>query len=131
MNKTILSGRLTANPEVRYTNGVEPMAIARYTLAVDRETKKDGQPTADFIRCVAMGKGGQFAEKYLSKGQKILIEGKIRTGSYDDKDGKKVYTTEVYVDRHEFCESKKETAPANNDGIPEGFQMVDESDIPF
>lgn len=130
MNHFVAMGRLTADPEVRYTSATEPVCIARYTLAVDRRIKKDGQPTADFIRCVAIGKSGQFAEKYLKKGIKIAITAEIRTGSYDDKDGKKIYTTEALVEHHEFCESKKDAAPI--DGVPAGFQTLDEDDdIPF
>ena len=96
-------GRTTSDPEVRYSG---EMAIAKFTLAVDRKYKKDGEQTADFIRCVAFGKNGEFAEKYLRKGMKVGITGRIQTGSYDDKDGKKVYTTEIVVEEYTFCESK-------------------------
>ena len=106
MNKTILIGRLTRDPEVRYSQGAEPMAIARYTLAFDRRFKKEGEQSADFIGCVAFGKNAEFAEKYLKQGTKIAVTGRIQTGSYTDKDGKKVYTTDVIVEEHEFCESK-------------------------
>ncbi len=122
MNKVILVGRLTRDPEVRYTQGENQMAIARYSLAVDRPTARrreanSDQPTADFPNIVAFGKDGEFAEKYLRKGTKILVEGRIQTGSYTNKDGQKVYTTDVVVERHEFVESKgsgniAETAPA-------------------
>ena len=107
MNKVILMGRLTRDPEVRYSQGQEPMAIARYSLAVDRRgrTQQDGQ-TADFINCVAFGKAGEFAEKYFRKGTKILVTGRIQTGSYTNKDGVKVYTTDVVVEDQEFAESK-------------------------
>ena len=108
MNKVILMGRLTRDPEVRYSQGEQPMAIARYSLAVDRRfnrNSQDGQ-TADFINCVAFGRNGEFAEKYLHKGTKILAEGRIQTGSYTNKDGVKVYTTEVVVENQEFAESK-------------------------
>lgn len=108
MNKVILMGRLTRDPEVRYSQGENPMAIARYSLAVDRRfnrNNQDGQ-TADFINCVAFGKNGEFAEKYLKKGTKILVEGRIQTGSYTNKDGVKVYTTDVVVENQEFAESK-------------------------
>jgi single-strand DNA-binding protein len=116
MNKVILLGRLTRNPEVRYTSGKDntQLCIARYTLAVDRNFKTEGQPSADFINCVAMGKNGEFAEKYLKQGTKIAIEGRIQTGSYTDKDGKKVYTTDVVVEKHEFCESKSDEPPKSN-----------------
>ena len=109
MNKVILMGRLTRDPDVRYSQGQTPTAIARYTLAVDRRfTKRDdpNAPTADFISCVAFGKSGEFVEKYLKKGTKICVSGRIQTGSYVNKDGQKVYTTEVVVDDHEFAESK-------------------------
>ncbi len=106
MNKVILMGRLTRDPEVRYTNGEKPICIARYSLAVDRRYQRDDEATTDFISCVAFGKGAEFAEKYLYKGSKILIVGRIQTGSYTNKDGHKVYTTNVVVDEHEFVESR-------------------------
>lgn len=108
MNKVILLGRLTRDPELRYTNGNDPMAIGRYTLAVDRRFKRDGEQTADFIPCTVFGKQAEFAEKYLKQGTKILIAGRIQTGSYTNKDGAKVYTTEVIVDEQEFAESKND-----------------------
>ena len=106
MNKVIIIGRLTKDPDVRYTQGENSMCIARYTLAVDRKGKDKG---ADFISCVAFGKGGEFAEKYLKKGKKIAVTGKIQTGSYTNKDGVKVYTTDVVVEDHEFCESNAQS----------------------
>lgn len=108
MNIVTLMGRLTRDPDVRYTQGAETMAIARYTLAVDRRrsSKGDQEQSADFINCVAFGKSGDFAEKYLTKGMKIAVRGRIQTGSYTDRDGRKVYTTEVVVDEQEFCESR-------------------------
>ncbi|MBQ4524172.1 MAG: single-stranded DNA-binding protein [Lachnospiraceae bacterium] len=109
MNKVILMGRLTRDPEVRYSQGENAMAIARYTLAVDRRfAKRDGsnEQTADFIGCVAFGKNAEFAEKYLKQGTKIAITGRIQTGSYTNKDGVKVYTTDVVVEEQEFAESK-------------------------
>lgn len=106
MNKVILMGRLTRDPEVRYSQGENASAIARYTLAIDRKFKKEGEPTADFINCVAFGKNGEFAEKYLRQGTKIAIVGRIQTGSYVNKDGQKVYTTDIVVEEHEFAESK-------------------------
>ena len=112
MNKVILMGRLTRDPEVRYSQAAEPLAIARYTLAVDRRFKRDGDQTADFIGCVAFGKLGEFAEKYLRKGTKVVVTGRIQTGSYTNKDGVKVYTTEVIVEEQEFAESRAE-AEAN------------------
>ena len=107
MNKVILMGSLTRDPEVRYSQGESPMAIARYTLAVDRKSRNnnDGQ-TADFINCTAFGRQGEFAEKYLRKGTKIAVTGRIQTGSYTNKDGVKVYTTDVIVEEAEFAESK-------------------------
>ena len=105
MNKVILMGRLTRDPEVRYSQGEQATAIARYTLAVDRRFKRDGDQTADFIGCVAFGKLGEFAEKYLRKGTKVVVTGRIQTGSYTNKDGQKVYTTDVVVEECEFAES--------------------------
>ena len=110
MNKVILVGRLTRDPDIRYTQGDNAMCIARYTLAVDRRTRRTGNPeqqTADFIPCVAFGKTGEFVEKYLVKGTKVGVEGSIQTGSYTNRDGIKIYTTEVRVDSHEFMEGKK------------------------
>ena len=121
MNKVILMGRLTRDPEVRYTQGEQPMAIARYSLAVDRRfasNNQEGQQTADFISCVAFGKNGEFAEKYLHKGTKVVVEGRIQTGSYTNKDGVKVYTTDVVVESQEFAESKN--AQSGNGGGSEG-----------
>lgn len=106
MNKVILMGRLTRDPEVRYSGGDNSTAVARYTLAVDRRFKKDGEQSADFISCVCFGKAGEFAEKYLRQGTKITIAGRIQTGSYTNRDGQKVYTTDVIVEEHEFAESK-------------------------
>ncbi len=118
MNKVILMGRLTRDPEVRYSQGATPMAIARYTLAVDRRNARSNnggdEQTADFINCVAFGKAGEFAERYFRKGTKIAVSGRIQTGSYTNKDGVKVYTTEVIVDEQEFAESKN--ASAGNEG---------------
>lgn len=109
MNKVILSGRLTKNPDIRYTQGQDSMCIARYTLAVDRRGK---DKEADFINCAAFGKAGEFAERYLTKGMKIILAGRLTTGSYTKQDGTKAYTTEVTVESQEFCESKaKESKP--------------------
>ena len=119
MNKVILMGRLTRDPEVRYSQGEQSTAIARYTLAVDRRFRRDGDTqTADFINCVAFGRQGEFAEKYLRKGIKIAITGRIQTGSYTNKDGQRVYTTDVVAENVEFAESKNASA-GNNDG---GYQ---------
>ena len=106
MNKVILMGRLTRDPEVRYSAGENATAVARYTLAVDRRFKRDGESTADFIQCVAFGRSAEFAEKYFRQGIKIAITGRIQTGSYTNKEGQKVYTTDVVVEDQEFAESK-------------------------
>lgn len=137
MNKVILMGRLTRDPEVRYSQGETPMAIARYSLAVDRRGRQsqEGQ-TADFINCVAFGRQGEFAEKYLHKGTKITLSGRIQTGSYTNKDGVKVYTTDVVVEEQEFAESKNSGSseggsagqpPVDNGGfinIPDGIEEL-------
>ena len=112
MNKVILMGRLTRDPEVRYSSGENALAIARYTLAVDRRFHKDNEASADFIGCVAFGKGGEFAEKYLRQGTKVVVTGRIQTGSYTNREGQKVYTTEIVVEDQEFAESK--AASQNN-----------------
>ena len=115
MNKVILCGRLTRDPEVRYSSGENQTAVARYTLAVDRRCKRQGdEQTADFINCVVFGRGAEFAENYLHQGTKIIAEGRIQTGSYTNKDGQRVYTTDVVVENQEFAESK--AASANNAG---------------
>ena len=114
MNKVVLMGRLTRDPEVRYTNGDNSMAIARYTLAINRRTSRDGEQNADFISCVTFGKNAEFAEKYLKQGMKIAVVGKIQTGSYTNKDGQRVYTTEVVVEEHDFAESKTSQQQAQN-----------------
>ena len=106
MNKVILMGRLTRDPEVRYSTGNNPLAIARYTLAVDRRFKRDGEAEADFISCVSFGKTAEFAEKYYRQGLKIVVSGRIQTGSYTNREGQKVYTTEIVVEEQEFAESK-------------------------
>ena len=117
MNKVILMGRLTRDPEVRYSQGENAMAIARYTLAVDRRfNRNNDDQTADFIGCVAFGRAGEFAEKYLHKGTKIAVTGRIQTGSYTNKDGVKVYTTEVVVEEQEFAESKNSSSSNNSEG---------------
>lgn len=112
MNKVILMGRLTRDPDVRYSQGEQAIAIARFTLAVDRRFRREEQQ-ADFITCVALGRQGEFIEKYAHQGTKLVVEGRIQTGSYTNKDGVKVYTTEVYVENCEFAESK--AAAASNE----------------
>ena len=109
MNKVILMGRLTRDPEVRHSDGENSMAIARYTLAVDRRIHRDGEANADFIGCIAFGKAGEFAEKYFRQGMKVLITGHIQTGSYTNRDGQKVYTTDIVIEDQEFAESKKDS----------------------
>lgn len=137
MNKVIEIGRLVREPEIRYSQGASSTCVARYTLAVDRKFKQEGQPTADFINCIAFGKLGEFAEKYLRKGIKIAVTGRIQTGSYTNKDGQKVYTTDVVVEEQEFCESKSSNQSQGNDrpqtssddfmSIPDGV----EDGLPF
>ena len=119
MNKVILMGRLTQDPEVRYSQGETPMAVARYTLAVDRRQARSNsnEQSADFINCVAFGRAGEFAERYFRKGTKIAITGRIQTGSYTNKDGVRVYTTDIVVEEQEFAESKN--ASSGNEG---GYQ---------
>ena len=120
MNKVILMGRLTRDPEVRYSQGDNSMAIARYTLAVDRRFRRnnDGEQTADFIGCVAFGRSAEFAERYFRQGLKVVVTGRIQTGSYTNKDGQKVYTTDVVVEDQEFAESK-----AASDANAGGFRQ--------
>ena len=148
MNKVVLMGRLTRNPDVRYSQGEKATCVARYTLAVNRRFRRDGEQDADFINCVAFGRQGEFAEKYLKQGTKIVISGRIQTGSYTNKDGQKVYTTDVVVEEQEFAESKAassaagttaytpsrpEPSAAAGDGfmnIPDGDSVEDEG-LPF
>lgn len=141
MNKVILMGRLTKDPEVRYSQGQNASAVAKFPLAVDRRFKQEGQPSADFINCVSFGKQAEFAEKYLRQGTKIAIVGRIQTGSYTNKDGVKVYTTDVVVEECEFAESKNanqentqpkpQPTPSNLDygfmSIPDNIQ----EELPF
>ena len=109
MNRVVLMGRLTRDPEVRYTQGNEPMAVARYTLAVNRRTRKeDGSQEADFINIVAFRKAGEFAEKYFRQGMRVLVSGRIQTGSYTNREGQRVYTTDVIVDEQEFADTKRD-----------------------
>lgn len=137
MNKVILMGRLVRDPEVRYSQGSEPMAIARYTLAVNRKYAKEGEQAADFISCVVFRKGAEFAEKYLRQGTKISISGRIQTGSYMNKEGQKIYTTEVVVEEQEFAESKKSSEgerPKPDEADADGFMDIPEGmedDLPF
>lgn len=135
MNKVILLGRLTRDPDVRYSSGPDPKAVARYTLAVDRRFKQDGQQNTDFISCVAFGRQAEFAEKYLRKGIKIAATGRIQTGSYTNREGNKVYTTDVVIEEQEFAESKASTdAQTTPSEIGDGFMNIPEGideEIPF
>lgn len=132
MNKAILIGRLTRDPEVRYSQGSNT-AVARYTIAVDRKFKRDGEPTADYIPCVVFGRQAEFAEKYFRKGMKVVISGRITTGSYTNKDGQKVYTTEITVEEQEFAESKAQGAGQMSTPNGDGFMSVpdDDTGLPF
>lgn len=138
MNKVILMGRLVKEPEVRYSQGAEPIAVARYTLAVNRRFKRQGEPEADFINCVAFGKTGEFAEKYFKKGQLVAITGRLQVRSWD-KDGERRYATEVIIEEQHFAESKNSSnAAAPKEGgqaAADGFYPIDESveddDLPF
>ena len=127
MNKVILMGRLTRDPEVRYSQGENATAVARFTLAVDRRFKQEGGAIADFIGCVAFGKNAEFIEKYFRQGTKALITGRIQTGSYTNRDGQKVYATDVVVEETEFAESKK-TAEANGQNSSHSRSPVPGSD---
>lgn len=143
MNKVILMGRLTRDPEVRYAQNENGTSVARYSLAVDRRFKREGEQDADFINCVAFGRAAEFAEKYFHKGIKVLITGRIQTGSYTNKDGQKVYTTDVVVEEQEFAESKAASegrgggysgSGSNNSSVGDGFMNIpDDSDeeLPF
>ena len=141
MNKVILMGRLTRDPEIRYSQGESSLAIARYTLAVDRGFKHEGKQSADFISCVAFARSAEFAEKYLKQGTKICVSGRIQTGSYTNKDGVKVYTTEVVIEDQEFAESKNANGSVQNNGRPvpsvasgDGFMSIPdgiEDELPF
>ena len=133
MNKVILMGRLTRDPEIRYSNNI---AIGRYAIAVDRRHQQEGsQQTADFINVVTFGKAAEFAEKYLKKGTKVLVTGRIQTGSYTNKDGQKVFTTDVVAEDQEFCEKKTDGSTAQrNEGPTDGFMSIPdgiEDDLPF
>lgn len=126
MNKAILIGRLTSDPTVRQSTEIK---VARYALAVDRRFKRDGEPTADFINCVVFGKGADFAEKYLRKGTKIAVTGHIQTDSYTNKDGRKIYTTDVIVEDQEFCESKKAAEEKPEAPAAESFVSLSPADL--
>lgn len=134
MNKTLLIGRTTKDPDIRYTQSEQPMTIARFNLAVDRRFKKDGEQSADFISCVAFGKTAEFIEKYVFKGTKIAVEGRIQTGSYTNNDGNKVYTTDVVVEQVEFAGSKTDSesaAKGSNDDFMNVADGLDDEGLPF
>ena len=146
MNKVILMGRLTRDPDVRYSAGESGTSVARYTLAVDRRfNKRDGEATADFISCVAFGRSAEFAEKYFHQGLKVVVTGRIQTGSYTNQEGKRIYTTEVVVEEQEFAESKRASeeaaasapsapqpaAAAPTDAMPEPLPFAEDEEIPF
>ena len=134
MNKVILIGRLTKDTETRATQGDNPTYITRYTLAVDRKFKRDGEQSADFINCVAFGKPAEFAEKYFFKGMKVAITGRLQTGSYTNKEGQKVYTTDVVIEEQEFAESKQSNEQHHEQSTPsstvgDGFVKIPDGDI--
>lgn len=135
MNKTLLIGRLTRDPDIRYSQGEQSMTIARFSLAVDRRFKRDGDnQSTDFISCVAFGKTAEFIEKYVFKGTKIAVEGRIQTGSYTNNDGNKVYTTDVVVEQVEFAGSKtdsKSAAKESNDDFMNVADGLDDEGLPF
>ena len=140
MNNVVLVGRLTRDPEVRYSQGNNATAVARYTVAVDRRFKRDGEPTADFIPCVVFGRSAEFTEKYFRKGMQVAVSGRIQTGSYTNKDGNKVYTTDVVVEEQEFAESKaanqQNQQSAGSGSIPasDGFMSIPDGmdeELPF
>lgn len=130
MNKVILMGRLVREPDVRYMQSENSTAVARYSLAVPKKFKRDGEPDCDFINCVAFGKMGEFAEKYLRKGTKVVITGRIQTGSYTNRDGVKVYTTDIIVEEQEFAESKN-ASQQNTQSRPEPMAQADNSNGDF
>lgn len=133
MNKTMLMGRLTKDPETKYSQAEKPVAITKYSLAVDRrfQNNQDGQ-TADFFNIVAFGKAGEFAEKYFRKGMKVVITGHLQSGSYTNKEGVKVYTTDVVAEEQEFAESKSSKAPEQQDGTEEtAFSEIKDEELPF
>lgn len=141
LNQCIFTGRLTNDPEVRYTQGDKPTAIANYSIAVDRRFKRDGEPTADFTRLIAFGKNAEFAEKYLKKGMKIEVVSHFQTGSYTNKDGQKVYTNDFIVDSQGFAESKSASqgsgiaaVNSNSPSIPDGLMDIPsgpDTELPF
>jgi single-strand DNA-binding protein len=128
MNKVVLVGRLTGNPEVRYSQGDNSTAVARYTVAVERRFKsnREGEPTADFIRCVVFNKSAEFAEKHFTKGMRVAISGRIQTGSYTNQEGVRIYTTDIIVEEQEFAQSRSEGSAGVN--VPPPFPEGDQGD---
>lgn len=136
MNKIILMGRLTREPDIRYTQSSQPLTVARFTLAVDRRYKKDGEQEADFISCIAFGKLGDFVEKYLHKGIKICLDGRLQTGSFTNKDGEKRYTTDVIAENIEFAEAKKDNQQPQEQTQPDAGDFINipdniDAELPF
>ena len=144
MNKVILMGRLTRDPEVRYSQGANSLAIARYSLAVNRSFKREGEPDADFFNCTAFGRNAEFAEKYLKQGTKILVSGRVQNDNYTNKDGQKVYSVQIIIDEQEFAESKSSqgesggyqpsSRPTPSAAIGDGFMNIPEEideELPF
>ncbi len=130
MNKVVLMGRLTRNPDIRYSQGERATCVARYTLAVNRRFRREGEQDADFINCVAFGRNGEFAEKYLKQGTKIVISGRIQTGSYTNKEGVRVYTTDVVVEEQDFAESKAAASNYNGGGYAQdNFQSAPANNV--
>jgi len=128
MNKVVLVGRLVRDPEVRYSQGDNATAVARYTLAVDRRFKRDGEQSADFISCTVFGKSGEFAEKYFRQGMRVAISGRIQTGSYTNREGVKVYTTDVVVEEQEFAQNRDENTPGTSFGQAPNKPSLDAGD---
>ena len=137
MNKVILVGRLTRDPEIRYSQGEDSMAVGRYTIAINRRVKPDQEQTADFLRCIVFGRSAEFAEKYFRQGMRIAVSGRIQTGSYTNKDGVRVYTTEVVVEEQEFAESKADAEGRpfhESTTVADGFKNVPDGldeELPF
>ena len=147
MNKVVLLGRLAQDPEIRYTQSNEPLCIARYSVAVNRKFKREGEPDADFIPCVAFGRAGEFAEKYFKKGMMVCVSGRIQVRSWEDQQGQKRWSTEIVLEEQDFAESKAsfqarggsdapvDTSQPQTQGEPEGFaaisETIDDEDLPF
>lgn len=131
MNKVVLLGRLTRDPEVRYSQSDTPIAVSRYSLAVNRRFKREGEADADFINCVAFGKAGEFAEKFFKKGMMVCVSGRLQARSYDDQSGQKRFVTEVVVDEQDFAESKSSFEARNSKMDNAKPDDIDDTDLPF